>query len=168
MGHPWLTLCTKQNMERHVEEFLSSQGVEAYLPQAEQYIVRRRRKERVPFFPGYLFAWVEPTSPKYMALTWTPGLKGIVRFDGRVAYVPDEIVAEIKQRLYNLTSSGYFDRRCPYQPGDRVRIRAGPFQGFDAIFDRGLSRQGRVRVLLELLGRLTGCEVDLNWIEKIG
>jgi transcriptional antiterminator RfaH len=168
MAHPWLTLCTKQNMERYVTEFLDSQGVETYLPQAEQYIVRRRCKEMVPFFPGYLFAWAEPTSPKYLALNWAPGVKGIVKFGGRPAVVPDEIVAEIRQRLDNLTASGYFDRRCPYQPGDVVRIKAGPFKGLDAIFDRELSRHGRVKVLLELLGRLTGCEVDLDWIEKVG
>lgn len=68
MAHPWLTLCTKQQMERSVDAFLAAQGIETYLPVIEKYIVRRKRKETVPFFPGYLFAWADPASPDYMTL----------------------------------------------------------------------------------------------------
>lgn len=85
-----------------------------------------------------------------------------------MAWMPDAILLEIRRRLTELESSGYFDRTCPYQPGDIVRIKTGPFKDLDAIFDRELSRQGRARVLLELLGRLTGCEIELDWLEKVG
>ena len=47
-----------------------------------------------------------------------------------------------------------------YPPGTRVRIRRGPLEGLEAIFDRPMSRAGRVRVLLDLLGQQRRTEVD--------
>jgi transcription antitermination factor NusG len=48
-----------------------------------------------------------------------------------------------------------------------VRIEAGPLQGLEAMFDRTVSATGRVRILLDILGRLTACEIESDWLEKV-
>ena len=162
----WLTLHTKPHKEMQVSELLTAKGVEVYLPTVHKYVVRRRRKETTPFFPCYLFARIDPNSHQYLSLPWTPGLRSIVKFGGEVAWAPDEIITRIREKLPHLEQSGYFDSN-KFRPGDVVRIKAGPLKDLDAIFDRNLSKQGRVEVLLNMLGRLTSCEVDADWLEEI-
>ncbi|MFB0537885.1 MAG: transcription termination/antitermination protein NusG [Anaerolineae bacterium] len=162
----WLALYTKPRMERQVSNALTGRGVETYLPLVYKYSKHRRRKEPSPFFPCYLFARVDPTSADYLSLRWTPGLRSIVRFGGRVAQVPDEAVTRIKQRLAQLEQAGYSES-SGFKHGERVRIQAGPLEGLEAMFDRTVSATGRVRILLDILGRLTACEIESDWLEKV-
>lgn len=162
----WLALYTKPRMERQVSEILTGQGVETYLPLVYKYSKHRRRKEPSPFFPCYLFARADPTSPDYPSLRWTPGLRNIVRFGGRAARVPDEVIVQIKERLAQLGKSGYLESDR-FQHGERVRIEAGPLEGLEAVFDQTLSAAGRVRILLDILGRLTACEIESDWLERV-
>ena len=82
----WLTLYTKPKMERHAADALAARSIEAFLPVVHEYSTHYRRKEATPFFPCYLFARVEPASADYLALNWTPGLRGVVRFQGEAAW----------------------------------------------------------------------------------
>lgn len=165
----WVVVHTKPHMEAQVDMMAVKQGIETYLPTVQRYVARRRRREPVPFFPGYLFAKVDLLSPQYMALPWTPGLRSIVKFGGRVAQVPEEIVTRIRERIAQMERSGAFDE-APHglRHGDRVRITAGPLKDIDAVFDRSLSKKGRVKVLLDILGRISACEIDPDWLEKAG
>jgi hypothetical protein len=42
----------------------------------------------------------------------------------------------------------------------------GSLAGLEAVFDRPMSRSGRVRVLMELLGQQRGVEVDILDLES--
>lgn len=161
----WCTLYTKPRMERRVSEVLTGRGMETYLPLIRKYSKHRRRKEPSPFFPCYLFARVDPTSSDFLSLRWTPGLRSIVRFGGKVAQVPDEVIMRIQERLAQLEQAGYSDS-SRFKHGERVRIEAGPLEGLEAVFDRTVSATGRVRILLDILGRLTACEIESDWLEK--
>ena len=163
----WLTLYTKPHKETQVHGVLTAREIEVYLPLIQQYNSHRRRKEPTPFFPCYLFVRIDSDSPQYLSLSWTPGTRGIVKFGGGVAWVPDEVIARIEERLPQLEQSGHFDRN-KFHHGDLVRIKTGPLKDLEAIFDRNLSKEGRVKVLLELLGRLTACNIESDWLEKIG
>jgi transcription antitermination factor NusG len=79
--------------------------------------------------------------------------------------VPDQAILRIREHVVRLERSGFFDSD-KFKAGDRVRITAGPLVGLEAIFDRGLSKGGRVKVLLEFLGQLTACEVEADWLVK--
>jgi len=162
----WIVLRSTQSREMLVDQVLSERGNETYLPTVRQYIVRRKRKEPTPFFPSYLFARVDLGSIDYGNLQWTPGLSNVVKFGGCPATVPDELVSAIRERLASLDEAGYFDRPAPYQPGERVHIKSGPLAGMDALFDRQLSQRGRVRVFLDMLGRLTACDIEQECLEK--
>jgi transcriptional antiterminator RfaH len=50
--------------------------------------------------------------------------------------------------------------------GDSVKIKSGPFAGYDAIFDLRLSGKDRVQVLLHWMGREMKVKLNANGIEK--
>jgi transcriptional antiterminator NusG len=80
--------------------------------------------------------------------------------------IPDHVIIEIRRRVDESQQKdplglGQFRR------GDRVRITAGPFEGFEGMFDARLGGKTRSRILLEFVGRLTATEVDIRTLEKV-
>ncbi len=164
----WLTLYTKPKMERRVNDALRDRGFTPYLPIVHQYNSHYRRKEATPFFPCYLFVRLGSDAPSYSNLAWTPGLLHVVQFDNRLAWIPDQVISHLQQRLDALDRVEGFAAGTRFERGERVRITTGPFKDLDAVFEQDLSKEGRVRVLLQFLGRLTMCEVASDWLVQAG
>jgi hypothetical protein len=55
----------------------------------------------------------------------------------------------------------------PLERGDRVIILAEPFRSMEAIFDRRLSAEGRVLVLLELVHRVVSLNLDESALRRM-
>jgi transcriptional antiterminator RfaH len=162
----WLALYSKPKMERRVADFLAKKGVETYLPAILQYSSHTRREESAPFFPCYLFARILPQTSDFVSLQYTPGLRSVVRFDGRLAWVPEAVITDMQVCLQRLEGAGYFKPKHSFMPGDLVCITSGPLSGREGIFDRNLSKDGRVRILLDFLGHLSACEVTWEVLAK--
>ena len=79
--------------------------------------------------------------------------------DGRPVPVPDGVVQEIRRRLADMAQVEPEDR---FRQGEVVRVFRGPFEGLDAVFDRRLSAQGRVRVFLQWMSRRVAAELDVE------
>lgn len=151
----WLLLYTKPYKERRVQDLLRAQDIEVYLP--EITVQRQSGLKRKPFFPCYLFIQVDPRNGALADVRWTPGLRYIVRAGHEPVRVPAPVVEGIRHRLRQMGVVRPEDR---FQQGDVVRIAQGPFDGIEAVFDRRLSAQGRVRVFLQLVDRLVATELD--------
>ena len=65
------------------------------------------------------------------------------------ARVPDKVVEELRSREVRALIE--LPRRGELQPGDRVRVTRGPFQGLAGLY-AGQSAGERVAVLLTMLG----------------
>ncbi|NIM97861.1 MAG: hypothetical protein GTO24_07210 [candidate division Zixibacteria bacterium] len=48
-----------------------------------------------------------------------------------------------------------------------MRIKAGPLKDLIGIFERWLPKEGRIRILLDLLGYETSVELDHLQVEKV-
>ncbi len=162
----WYALYTKPHKEQQVSAALQARGIETYLPTLPVYKGRRRTEKRQPFFPCYLFARMDLGAIGLSSVAWTPGLRRIVSFGGQPAVVGDEVIDIIRHRLKQMEASGYPIQRR-FRPGDRVVIKSGPLRDLEAVFDKELSPSDRARVLVEILGRLTACEIELDCLEKI-
>ena len=80
--------------------------------------------------------------------------------------VSDSLIATLRKRLDEIEAAGgeLFDG---LKPGDRVQIQAGPFAGYEAIFDARLSGSERVRVLLKFLqGRILQVDLPAGQVAK--
>ena len=157
----WYALYTKPHNERHVSSFLKSRGFETYLPTIQ--VKKNGKSKPQPFFSCYLFVRLNSASA-LPSVRWTPGLRRIVSFGREPAAVPDAAISLIRRHVAKMGELGYLSR---FKLGDRVAIKTGPLKYFGAVFDRALSNRDRAMVLVDLLGRLTRCEVDVSCLEKL-
>ncbi len=159
----WYALYTKPKKERQVDATLRGQGIETYLPTVQRKVRRRDRPDRVVYFPCYLFARMDLSVVPRSTIDWMPGIRRIVGTGGQPAIVDDEIVEMVRQRLDAIEEVGYGNLKH----GDRVRIVSGPLQDLEAVFDKPMSPANRVRILLDVVGRMTPVEIDFSEIKSL-
>ena len=163
----WYAACTKSSAEQIARSNLAAQGFEVYLPMMK--IGRRVRNlgwgEFIePLFPGYLFVRFDPTTKSAAPIRSTKGVTGLVRFGADPATIPDEIIAELRERE---NSSGlHVDSTARLAPGDKVRMVQGPFAGFVATLEHS-DGGARVAVLLAALGSVQHLTVPRAMVLRV-
>jgi transcriptional antiterminator RfaH len=156
----WYALYTKPRKERQVNTTLRGQGIETYLPTVQRKVRRRDRPDRIVYFPCYLFARLDFEVVPRSSIAWMPGVRRIVSSGDQPTVVADEIVELIRCRLKDVEEVGY----GRLKQGDRVRITSGPLRDLEAVFDQPLSATDRIRILLDVMGRMTPVEIDYSQI----
>jgi len=159
----WIVLFSQPNKEFMVQRILESEHIETYLPTTQSARLRRDRRKEIPFFPRYLFARVDTSVVPISQLGWTPGISGVVSFGGKTAVIGQSVIDFIQRRVSQWNPEEY----CGFRHGEVVRITDGPFRDLEAVFDRSQSASGRVRILLEVLGRTTACEIGIGQLERV-
>jgi transcriptional antiterminator RfaH len=159
----WYALYTKPKKEHQVDSLLREQGIETYLPTVRRKVRRRDRPERVVYFPCYLFAHLDFEIVPRSSIMWMPGVRRIVSLGEQPAVVAEEIVELLRRRLEDVEQVGY----GRFKEGDRVRITSGPLRDLEAVFERPLSSAERVRILLDVVGRMMPVEIDYSQIKLL-
>ncbi len=164
----WYVMYTKPHKETLVNRQLEDRGVDTFFPylQFERGYGRGIRVE--PFFPNYLFFRADLEAPAVHALRWLPGVRSIVYIDQMPAMVPDPVIEALQARLKPLTKRVLHKSEWLFEPGQPVQIVSGPFEGMEAIFQRGLSGQERAQVLIQCVGRWARAELDMRLLKPAG
>lgn len=150
MSATWYVLHSKPNKEDFLYSQLRHREVEVYYPRLRVDPVNPRARKVKPFFPGYLFVFVDLDSTPLSSLSYVPGANRVVSFDHEPAIVPDEVIHTIKLNVERLNENpDMFHQQLHH--GDPVIIQGGPFEGYQAIFDARLEGSERVRLLIKLL-----------------
>jgi len=166
MTKSWYAIHSHPNKEQLLYEQIVIRGFEAFYPKIRVNPVNPRSRKIKAYFPGYLFINVDLTVSGLSVFNWMPFSTGLVRFGGEPSMVPENLIGAIRQRIGEIKEAGgeLFDG---LKQGDLVAIHAGPFAGYEAIFDLRLSGSDRVRVLLKMLNnRNLPVELDSKQIEK--
>jgi len=163
-GRRWYVLRCKPRQEERVLEQLSLRaGIECYFPRIEVFTSRRRGEKAVrPLFPGYLFARLLIPGEWKMA-GYTRGVVRVVGSWQQPSFIDDAVIETIRRR------EGERDRLIRYYsfgPREEVYIRSGPLRDLQGIFDRYVDDQGRVRILLTLIGYQASVELDAEQLGK--
>jgi transcriptional antiterminator RfaH len=160
----WYLVHTQPRHEVTAEQSLVRLGVETFLPRLRQERVIRRRRQTVtgPLFPGYLFARFD-FDTRWRAVNFAHGVSRIVVFGETPAVVADEIVTGIQDRM----EDGAVVVRRRFHPGDKVRVGWGPLEGLEAIFEREMTDQQRVVLLLDSLSFRARVVVDLAQVVNL-
>jgi len=163
----WYVLQAKPRQESRVIRHLARSAVSTFLPFVE--VARRRGSVRAkylePLFPGYVFVALPPitTAPAgWNTVRWTPGVLRVLTTGAVPVAVPEHFIKAIEERT---AECGFVRLPSAFSNGMKVRVRGGSFDGMEAIFDQPLSRRGRVRVLLQLLGQPAPVELDEESLE---
>jgi transcription antitermination factor NusG len=118
-----------------------------------------------PMFPGYLFTRIDHEAEwsKVRARSGVERIKTLDQ-DGRPYVVHDQIVHALYEREQQLLLGKAYEKPHDYKVGQRVRALQGPFASFVGKINR-LDSKTRIRVLLDLFGRLTAVEFEAHEIE---
>ena len=110
----------------------------------------RRLMITPPLFPGYAFVGIEL---QWHPARWTPGVSSLVMDGERPARVPDADIAELRARERDgfVVLPKQPAPKSSLRPGDRLRVRNGPFTGSFGLC-AGMAPRDRVLVLLQMLG----------------
>lgn len=150
----WFVVHAKPRQESVAQAQLERQGYRVYLPRLCRSRLSRSRWQQTiePLFPRYLFVGLrvgcQPLGPVHS----TRGVSSVLRFGDQFAVVPPALLDDIRSRA---NADGLHVLPDPeLRAGDRLRIVAGPFAGFEGVYtcDSGAKR---ARILLEVLGAAT-------------
>lgn len=149
----WFAVNTHPSAEAKATANLMRQGWTTFYPRTPKTIrhSRRIRTELRPFFPGYVFVALDPLRDAWRAVDSTYGVRQIVRQGDRPSALPRGIVEGLQAMM---AEDGRIVFTSALTQGEKVRFLAGPFADMIGSLER-LDANGRVLVLLDLLGRPT-------------
>lgn len=137
-------------------------GIEAFAPRI-RYLKKTRRGKLPyvePLFPGYVFVR-SALKDTYRRVVATHGIRGVVAYGQVVPVIPNGFVEEIRARL-SATDDALDAQEPPLRPGLSVTVTEGPFNDWQGIITGVIPARGRVKVLLELLGRQLDVELPAH------
>lgn len=159
----WYLLYCKRGQLTRAKEHLERQAVHCLSPMiALEKLVRGKRTQvNEPLFPNYLFVEFDPEAIHTTTISATRGVSHFVRFGSLPATVPLDVI----EALQTQTTTTLPDPELP-QPGDRVLITDGAFEGLKAIFTEP-DGEARSMLLLNLLNKQIVRSLDNRQFQKL-
>ncbi len=124
----WYPVYTHPRAEKKAHQALINKGIESYLPlhrQLKQWSDRKKWVEE-PFIKSYLFVNIQEHEQTEVLMT--KGIARFIYFSGKIASMPLRQIAELK-----LLMASPFElevTEVDLQPGEKIKIKAGPLKGF--------------------------------------
>jgi transcription antitermination factor NusG len=160
----WYAVYTRSRFEKKLMDLLIAKGIEAYVPLRKvmhQWSDRKRMVEE-PIIRSYCF--VKVTSRDYFNVLNTPGAVRYIWFSGKPATIPDRQINILK-----VITGANMEVECipdTFQPGVRVRVNAGPLQGFMGELVN-VSNKNKVIVRIDHLNQVLKLTISPLLIEMV-
>ena len=160
----WIAVATHPNAEDKAILHLERQGYECYCPRTLVRVRRHRRDQVVkrPFFPGYLFVRLNRARDQWRPITYSRGVRFVVRFGEQPGLVPPGVVESLIDRENH-------DGLRPPPTAKRLRVgRSVALSG--TLFDdfvgtvQSIDARDRICVLLEVMKRTVKLVVPLRHV----
>jgi transcription elongation factor/antiterminator RfaH len=151
-GRCWYVVKCIARREALAEQQLSRQNFQTFLPLIVSSSNTTRGtgiSRQSAFFPGYLFVRLDLSVDRWRSVNGTFGVSSLVSVGGRPTAMPDGMIEQFVERTNEFGELGFEDH---LKPGRVVRVVGGPFNSWLGTF-AGLDGPGRVRVLLDMMGR---------------
>ena len=94
---------------------------------------------------------------------WTRGVSKLLGFGDGPVPISEKVIQTIKERV---GKDNLVKLEEELKEGDVVQITSGPFKEFNGIFQKKISDNGRVRILLNLIGVDVPVQIDRWQIRK--
>jgi transcription elongation factor/antiterminator RfaH len=150
-GERWYAVHTLPFSEQRAESQLRNQGIQTFQPKRHKTVRHARKSSTVeaPFFPRYLFIVLDLTRHQWRSVNATFGVSRLVMSGDQPQSVPPGVVEAL---IAAADGRSILQLGQSLQLGGPVRLMSGPFVEHLAILEQ-LDDSGRVRVLLDILGR---------------
>ena len=156
----WYAVHTLPFAEARAECQLQQQGFRTFQPKRRKTVRHARKTATIeaPFFPRYLFLVLDLARHQWRKVNSTFGVSRLVMRGEEPYPVPSGVVETL---IAASDAGGILQFGEKLQIGGPVRLMAGPFAEQLAILDH-LDDSGRVRVLLDILGRKVAISTAAN------
>jgi transcriptional antiterminator RfaH len=163
----WFAICTYPKQEDRAYYNLLAGRVECFNPRIQE--CRRNQFSGAitlisrPLFTRYIFAHFSVRN-SLRTVRYTRGVLKIVSFNLKPAPIDDEVIELMKSRV---GKDGFLHVGEALNPGDKVRIKDGPWRAVVGVIERSTQPRERVEILLTAInyqGRLT---IERQLVEKI-
>lgn len=150
-GERWYVAQTQPHAEGRAIAHLERQGYQVFCPRYRKTVrhARKARQVLAPLFPNYLFLHLNSAHDLWRAVNGTRGVVRLISQSEAPGPLPHGVVEDL---LSKTDAAGVMDWTPAFKIGQAVRIAEGPFMDLVGKLEH-LDAAGRVRVLLELLGR---------------
>jgi transcriptional antiterminator NusG len=160
-----------ENKVRHsIEQRIETMGMQdkifdVVVPTEEEIEIKDGKRKTVErrVFPGYILVQLVMDEDSWYVVRNTPGVTGFVGMGNEPTPLRPDEVAKIMNRMEAEAPKVKFN----FQPGEKVRIRSGPFSDFIGSVSEIDIERAKVRVLVSFFGRETPVELDFLHVEKI-
>jgi len=159
-GERWYAVHTLPFAEGRAQGQLQNQAFSTFLPKRYKTVrhARTRRTIAAPFFPRYLFVVLDIHQQPWRRVNSTIGVSKLVMQGDQPQPVPRGIVEAL---VACTDEDDILHLQQQLRLGKPVRLMAGPFAEQLALLDE-LDDTGRVRVLLDILGRRVSIVTDAS------
>lgn len=125
----------------------------------------KKIKSTRKFFPGYVLVEMEMNRETMHAVKNSPGVASFVGGDKPQPIREDEMRRILGQAADRGARQQVTD--VPFEVGDAVKIKEGPFKDFDGVVDKVYPEKGKATVMVSVFGRSTPVEVDFVHVSPI-
>lgn len=168
----WYVVTTYSGHENKVKEYLErrieSMGLQdlieqVIVPEVEESGSDGKIKKK-KIFPGYVLIKMEITDDAWYIVRNTPNVTGFVGSSGGGAKPIPLLPEEIEDIFYQM---GMNEIVVDFKVGDQVIILSGPFKDNVGIVQELDTTKRTVEVLINLFGRETPTELEINHVKKV-
>lgn len=158
----WYAFYTKPRAEKKIAERFDKAGLEYYLPLLKTLKMWSDRKKVVmePLFRSYIF--VKTPFSGIAKILHTEGIMKVIQFGGVPQSIPDE---QLKYLKLLLESPEDIEINAHLQPGEKVRVTAGPLAGAEGVLVRNASRNFVVNI--DIVGHSVAVSILPAYLEKV-
>ncbi len=122
----------------------------------------KRKTVEEKIYPGYVLVEMMVTDDSWYVVRNTPNVTGFVGAGTTPIPVSSEEIETLKKRM----SAEEPNYEIEFKAGDSIKIVDGPFKDCDGKVSEADKTKGKIRVLINFLGRDTPVELDLLQVKK--
>lgn len=151
----WYPVYTNPRAEKKAYDTLTNKGIEAYLPlqkRLKQWSDRKKWVEE-PLIKSYLFVHIADHARTEVLMT--KGISRFIYFSGSVAAMPDKQIEDLKLLMASSLELEVTEENL--QPGEKIKIKAGPLKGLTGEM---IAYRSQKQLLLRL--ESLGCSIIVN------
>ena len=163
----WFAICTNSRQEERAYQNLLAANVECFNPR-----IREGRRNQftgavtlIPrsLFPRYIFARFSERN-SLRTVRYTRGVLKVVSFNCKPAPIDNEVIELMKSRV---GKDGFITVGEALKPGDKVRIKDGPWQAIVGVIEKDTQPSERVQILLTAINYQGRLMIERQLVEKI-
>ncbi|ADY72815.1 NusG antitermination factor [Desulfurobacterium thermolithotrophum DSM 11699] len=160
-GKVWVESCECEKKKCIPDKPIEKIGQKIKCPENK---VEAKIELRDKLYPGYIFIKADLDKNVQSTIRRVPRVLGFVSAGGKPVVVPEAEIQAMRERLKKGVPK---IKKLKFDIGDKVKIKEGPFIGFEGSISEIDPEREKIIVLVNIFDRQTPVELEFDQIEKI-